>query len=56
MKKVTVFIGSPRKQATYQNEKYHKLKKRIMESIDLDDDPLKVVKKLMSLNVSGMAS
>lgn len=31
-----------------------KLKKRIMESIDLDDDPLKVVKELMYLNISGM--
>lgn len=33
-----------------------KLKKSIMESIDLDDDPLKVVKELLSLNVSGMNS
>ncbi|OLN26073.1 TetR/AcrR family transcriptional regulator [Desulfosporosinus metallidurans] len=33
-----------------------KLKKRIMESIDLDGDPLKVVNELMFLNVSGMNS
>ena len=33
-----------------------KLKKSIMESIDLDGDPLKVVKELMFLNVSGMNS
>lgn len=31
-----------------------KLKKSIMESIDLDDDPLKVVKELLYLNISGM--
>lgn len=31
-----------------------KLKKSIMESIDLDGEPLKVVKKLMFLNVTGM--
>jgi AcrR family transcriptional regulator len=33
-----------------------KLKKSIMESVDLNNDPLKVVKELMSLNVSGMNS
>jgi AcrR family transcriptional regulator len=33
-----------------------KLKKSIMESIDPDADPLKVVKELMFLNVSGMNS
>lgn len=31
-----------------------KLKKRIMESIDLDDDPLKVVKEVLSMNMSGI--
>lgn len=33
-----------------------KLKKSIMESVDLDGYPLKVIKELMFLNVSGMNS
>lgn len=33
-----------------------KLKKSIMESIDLNDDPLKLVKEVMFLNISGMNS
>lgn len=33
-----------------------KLKKSIMESIDPDDDPLKLIKEFMSLNISGMNS
>lgn len=33
-----------------------KLKKSIMESIDLDGEPLKVVKELMFLNIRGMNS
>lgn len=33
-----------------------KLKKSIMESIDLDGEPLKIIKELMFLNVSGMNS
>lgn len=33
-----------------------KLKRRILESIDPDDDPLKVVKELMVLNIRGMNS
>jgi AcrR family transcriptional regulator len=31
-----------------------KLKKSIMEFVDLDDDPLKLIKGFMSLNFSGM--
>lgn len=31
-----------------------KLKKSFMESINLDDDPLKVVKEIMLLNINGM--
>lgn len=37
-------------------EENTKLKKSFMESIDLDGDPLKVVKEIMLLNVSGMNS
>ena len=33
-----------------------RLKKIIMGSVDLNDDPLKLIKELMSLNVSGMNS
>ncbi|WP_312648260.1 TetR/AcrR family transcriptional regulator [Aminipila sp.] len=33
-----------------------KLKRSIMESIDLDDDPIKVVKEAISLNLKGMNS
>lgn len=33
-----------------------KLKKSIMESIDLNDDPLKLIKELISLNINGMNS
>ncbi|TEB14972.1 putative acrEF/envCD operon repressor [Pelotomaculum sp. FP] len=33
-----------------------KLKKSMMESIDLDADPLKVVKELMAFNIRGMKS
>ena len=33
-----------------------KLKKSMMESVDLDDDPIKVVKEAMSLNINGMNS
>ncbi|HDK7168350.1 TPA: TetR/AcrR family transcriptional regulator [Clostridium botulinum] len=33
-----------------------KLKKNIMESIDLDDDPIKVVKEAIALNLNGTNS
>jgi AcrR family transcriptional regulator len=33
-----------------------KLKKSMMESVDLDDDPIKVVKEAMALNINGMNS
>ena len=33
-----------------------KLKKSIMESVDLNDEPLKLIKELMSLNILGMNS
>ncbi|MEK4510970.1 TetR/AcrR family transcriptional regulator [Paenibacillus anaericanus] len=33
-----------------------KLKKSIMDSIDLNDDPLKLLKKLIALNITGMNS
>jgi AcrR family transcriptional regulator len=33
-----------------------KLKKSMMESVDLDDDPIKVAKEAMSLNINGMNS
>lgn len=33
-----------------------KLKKNIMESIDLNDEPLKLLKELMTLNIIGMNS
>jgi AcrR family transcriptional regulator len=33
-----------------------KLKKSIMESVDLDGDPIKVVKEVMTLNIIGMNS
>jgi len=33
-----------------------KLKKSIMESVNSDDDPLKMIKEFMSLNISGMNS
>lgn len=33
-----------------------KLKKSIMESVDLNDKPLKLIKELMSLNIIGMNS
>jgi Transcriptional regulator len=32
------------------------LKKSIMESVDLDDDPIKIIKKVLALNFSGMNS
>lgn len=33
-----------------------KLKKSIIESIDIEDEPVKVVKEVLSLNISGMNS
>ena len=37
-------------------EENKKLKNSIMKSVDLNDDPLKLIKELMLLNVSGMKS
>lgn len=32
------------------------LKQSIMKSLDFDEDPVKIIKKLLSLNISGMNS
>lgn len=33
-----------------------KLKRMILEAVDMDDNPLKVIKEILSLNISGMES
>lgn len=37
-------------------EENEKLKRSIMKAVDLDDEPLKLIKQLMLLNISGMNS
>jgi len=39
----------------YQDENVM-LKQSIMKSVDFDEDPVKIIKKLLSLNISGMNS
>lgn len=37
-------------------DKNKKLKRKILRSIDLDQDPLRLIKELMLLNLKGMKS